>query len=418
LESDEQEGDDTMIFVGVDWAEAHHDVQVVDEQGKRLAKTRLPEGVEGIARFHELVGAQVNDPAEVVIGIETDRGLFVTALVAAGYQLYAVNPMSTSRYRDRHSTSGAKSDAGDAQVLADMVRTDRHHHRLVAGDSEGVEAIKVLARAHQSMVWSRRRQTNLLRSTLREFYPAALDAFDDLASGDALEVLRIAPTPTLGAGLSRSKIAAALRRGGRQRRVDERGVEIQAALQSEQLQAPAVVATAMGASVSASVAVIAEMVAQTARLAEELSAGFEQHPNAEVVRSLPGLGTILGARVLGEFGDEPNRYASPKSRKNYAGTSPITRASGTKQVVLARHVRNRRLADAIYLWAFASLSASPGARAYYDARRAAGDGHHQALRALGNRLVGLLHGCLEHHIVYDEAIAWAYRPANELAAAA
>jgi hypothetical protein len=407
-----------VIFVGVDWAEAHHDVHVADEDGKRLGKARLPEGVDGIARFHELVGAHVEDPAEVVIGIETDRGLFVTALVAAGYQLYAVNPMSTSRYRDRHSTSGAKSDAGDAHVLSDMVRTDRHHHRLVAGDSEDVEAIKILARAHQTMVWSRGRQTNLLRSTLREFYPAALVAFDDLASGDALEVLRVAPTPTLGAGLSRSRIAAALRRGGRQRRVEERALEIQAALRSEQLNAPAAVAAAMGASVAASVAVIAEMAAQTERLAEELSSGFEQHPDAEVVRSLPGLGTILGARVLGEFGDEPNRYATAKCRKNYAGTSPITRASGTKKTVLARHVRNRRLADAIYLWAFASLTASPGARAYYDARRTAGDGHHQALRALGNRLVGILHGCLTHHAAYDETIAWAHSSENELTAAA
>ena len=209
-----------MIFVGVDWAEAHHDVFVQDVDGKRVAGGRLPEGVGGIARFHEMVGAHAEEPDEVVIGIETDRGLFVGALVAAGYQVFAVNPMSTSRYRDRHSTSGAKSDPGDAKVLADMVRTDRHNHRPVAGDSELAEAIKVLARAHQTMIWSRTRQTNFLRSTLREFYPAALVAFDDLTSGDALELLQIAPTPTLGAGLSRSKIAAALRRGGRQRRVD------------------------------------------------------------------------------------------------------------------------------------------------------------------------------------------------------
>ncbi|MGO8863112.1 MAG: IS110 family transposase [Acidimicrobiales bacterium] len=407
-----------MIFVGVDWAEAHHDVHVADEEGRRLSKARLPEGVEGIARFHELVGAQAEDPSEVVIGIETDRGLFVSALVAAGYGVYAVNPMSTSRYRDRHSTSGAKSDAGDAQVLSDMVRTDRHHHRLVAADTDEVEAIKVLARAHQSMVWSKGRQANGLRSTLREFYPAALLAFDDLTSGDALEVMRIAPTPTLGASLSRPKIAAALRRGGRQRRVDERAAEIQAALRSEQLAAAPAVEAAMGASVAASVAVIAEMVTQIGHLAEELDSNFDAHPDAEVVRSLPGLGTILGARVLGEFGDEPNRYADAKSRKNYAGTSPITRASGTKKLVLARYVRNRRLGDAIYLWAFASLSASPGARAYYDARRAAGEGHHQVLRALGNRLVGILHGCLTHHVTYDESIAWGHRPENEFARAA
>jgi transposase len=407
-----------MIFVGVDWAEAHHDVFVQDEDGKRLAGGRLPEGVDGIARFHEMVGAHAEEPGDVVIGIETDRGLFVGALVAAGYQVFAVNPMSTSRYRDRHSTSGAKSDPGDAKVLADMVRTDRHNHRPVAGDSELAEAIKVLARAHQSMIWSRTRQINFLRSTLREFYPAALLAFDDLTSGDALEVLKVAPTPTLGAGLSRSKIAAALRRGGRKRRIDQKAEEIQTALRTPQLQGSALVATAMGTSVSATVAVIATMNAQVAELAQELEAHFEQHPDAEVVRSLPGLGTILSARVLGEFGDEPNRYATAKSRKNYAGTSPITRASGTKRIVLARFARNMRLADAIYLWAFASLSVSPGARDLYDHRRAAGDTHHAALRHLGNRLVGILHGCLASHTNYDENIAWGHRAELEVTRAA
>ena len=407
-----------MIYVGVDWAEAHHDVHVMDENAKRLGGGRLPEGVEGIARFHELVGGHVEEPSEVVIGIETDRGLFVAALVAAGYLVFAVNPMSTSRYRDRHSSSGAKSDRGDAKVLADMVRTDRHNHRPVAGDSEVVEAVKVLARAHQSMAWSRGRQTNALRSTLREFYPAALLAFDELASGDAIEVLKIAPTPSLGAGLSLSKIAAALRRGWRQRRIDERAQEIQAALRSEQLQSSVVVANAMGASVKASVTVISTMTTEIANLAAALEAGFEQHPAAKVVRSLPGLGTILGARVLGEFGDDPNRYATAKCRKNYAGTSPITRASGTKRVVLARYARNMRLADATYLWAFASLTASPGARAFYDARRKVGDTHHAALRALGNRLVGILHGCLANGSFYDEHTGWAHRSGIDLMEAA
>jgi hypothetical protein len=407
-----------MIFVGVDWAEAHHDVHVQDEDGKRLAGGRLPEGVDGIARFHEMVGAHAGDPTEVVIGIETDRGLFVGALVAAGYQIFAVNPMSTSRYRDRHSTSGAKSDPGDAKVLADMVRTDRHNHRPVAGDSELAEAIKVLARAHQSMIWSRGRQANFLRSTLREFYPAALVAFENLTSGDALEVLRVAPTPTLGTGLSRSKIASALKRGGRQRRLDERAAEIQEALRAPQLAGSEMVAGALGTSVSATATVIVTMNAQIAELAKELDVHFEQHPDAEVVRSLPGLGTILSARVLGEFGDDPNRYATAKCRKNYAGTSPITRASGTKRLVLARYARNMRLADAIYQWSFATLTASPGARAFYEYRRAAGDTHHAALRQLGNRLVGILHGCLIHHTAYDEKTAWGHRSELEISRAA
>ncbi len=227
------------VFVGHDWAEAHHDVYVEDEQGRRLERGRLPEGVEGVARFHALVAEFVEDPADVVIATETDRGLFVGALVAAGYTVLAVNPMSTSRYRERHSTSGAKSDPDDAFVLAELARTDGHHHRPVAGDSDLAEAVKVLARAHQSMIWGRQRQLNQLRSTLREFYPAALEAFDELGSNDALAVLAIAPTPTIGRSLSRSKIASALRRGGRQRRIDERAVEIQDALRAPQLEAPA-----------------------------------------------------------------------------------------------------------------------------------------------------------------------------------
>jgi len=398
-----------LIFAGVDWAEAHHDVHVQDEQGRRLGGGRLPEGAEGIARFHELAAAHADDPGQVVIGIETDRGLFVNALVAAGYQVLAVNPMSASRYRDRHGTSGAKSDRGDAKVLADLVRTDRHNHRLVAADSGQVLAVRALARGHQSMIWARRAQANQLRSTLREFYPAALAAFDDLTSPEAVAVLRAAPQPALGAALSRTQVTAALRRGGRTRRLPERTAVIQAALRAPQLAPDPALAAAMGATTAALAAVIAEMTTQISALQAQLETGFEAHPDAGIVRSLPGLGTILGARVLGEFGDAPDRYLTAKSRKNYAGTSPVTRASGTKRAVLARYARNRRLADAIYLWAFSAISTSPGARRYYDQHRAAGDTHHQALRALGNRLVGILHGCLATATTYDEDTAWAHR---------
>jgi hypothetical protein len=397
------------VFVGHDWAEAHHDVYVQDGEGRRLGGGRLVDGIEGVARFHELVAGHVDDPSEVVVATETDRGLFVAALVAAGYTVLAVNPLSTSRYRERHSTSGAKSDPGDAKVLADLARTDAHNHRPVAGDSDLAGAIKVLARAHQGLIWTRRRQLNQLRSMLREFYPAALVAFEDLGHSDAMAVLAIAPTPELGRRLSRSKITAGLRRGGRQRRIDQRAAEIQAALRTEQLTAPTIISDAMGAAVTALVAVVAELSTQIAALEAELADRFDQHPDAKIIHSLPGLGMTLGARVLAEFGDDPNRYVDAKSRKNYAGTSPITRASGTRRVVLARYARNKRLADACYLWAFAALTASPGARAFYDQRRATGDTHNRALRALSNRLVGILHGCLRHHTIYDEHTAWAHR---------
>jgi transposase len=397
------------VFVGHDWAEDHHDVFIEDDTGRRLAGGRLAEGIDGIARFHEMVADHVDDPADVVIASEIDRGLFVNTLVAAGYTVLAVNPMSTSRYRERFSTSGAKSDPGDAKVLAELARTDAHLHRPIAGDSELAEAIKVLARAHQSMIWTRQRQANQLRSTLREFYPAALEAFDELAGRDALAILAIAATPTAGMHLSLSKIQSALRRAGRQRRIEQRAVEIQTALRSEQLAAPGLIADAMGATVAALVAVIIELNTQIASLETKLADRFEQHPDAKIIRSLPGLGMTLGARVLGEFGDDPNRYEDAKSRKNYSGMSPITKASGKHKVVLARYARNRRLSDACYQWAFATLTASPGARAFYDEHRAKGDTHNRALRALANRLVGILHGCLRHGTVYDEHTAWAHR---------
>ena len=398
-----------MIFIGDDWAEDHHDVYLMDEAGRRLASRRLPEGLTGIRGLHELVASHAEEPQQAVIGIETDRGLWVGALSAAGYQVYAINPLAVAHYRDRHHLSGAKSDAGDAKLLADLVRTDRHNHRPIAGDSPDAEAIKVLARAHQSLVWTRTRHTNALRSALREYYPAALVAFEDLAHGDAVGVLGRAPSPEQGAHLSLTAIQSALKRGGRQRNIAARAREIRPALGTEQLAAPTTVTAAFAASTSAAVGIIAELNRQIGELETSLANHFETHPDADIYLSLPGLGVVLGARVLGEFGDDPNRYTDAKSRRNYAGTSPLTVASGKKQTVLARHVRNRRLYDAIDQWAFAALRTSPGARALYDQHRAAGDTHHQALRAVGNRLVGILHGCLRHHRPYDEHTAWAHR---------
>ena len=398
-----------MIFMGDDWSEDHHDVYLMDQAGKRLASRRLPEGLTGIRQLHELIAAHVEDPEQVVIGIETDRGPWVGALTAAGYQVYAINPLAVAHYRDRHHVSGAKSDASDAKLLADLVRTDRHNHRPIAGDSPDAEAVKVLARAHQNLIWTRTRHTNALRSALREYYPAALVAFEDLAHGDALGVLGRAPSPEQGARLSLTAIQSALKRGGRQRNIAARAREIRVALGTEQLAAAATVTAAFAATTRATVGIIAELNHQISELEAALAAHFETHPDADIYLSQPGLGVVLGARLLGEFGDDPNRYTDAKSRKNYAGTSPLTVASGKKRAVLARHVGNRRLYDAIDQWAFAALSASPGARALYDQHRAAGDTHHQALRALGNRLVGILHGCLRHHQPYDEHTAWAHR---------
>ena len=396
-----------MIYLGIDWAEDHHDLCLLDDAGERLAAARVPDGVEGLRRLHELVALHADSADVVVVGIETDRGLLVQGLVASGYTVYAINPYAVSRYRDRHTTSGGKSDRGDAKILADLVRTDRHNHRQIAGDSDLAEAVKVLARAHQNLLWARQRHINQLRSALREFYPAMLEAFGtDLASRDALVVLSLAPTPQLGARLTRARIRTALARAGRQRNLDATSIAVHTALASQQLLPPARLSAAYGLTVRASVALLRQFNIEIDELEAELVASFEGHPDAEILCSLPGLGSVLGARVLAEFGDDPTRYKDARSRRCYAGTAPITRASGTRTVVLARTARNRRMAQACYLWAFSALRPSPGARAFYDRQRAKGKTHHQALRTLANRLVGVLHGCLISGQRYNEQVAW------------
>ena len=406
-----------MLFVGDDWAEGHHDIEIVDDNGKRLVRRRLPEGLEGVTRLHSLIAAQMpddwldRDPNEVAglvkVGIETDRGSWVAALVAAGYEVFAVNPLSVARYRERHSTSGAKSDAADAHLLAEVVRLDRAHHRPIAEDTDLGEGIKLTARTHQSLIWDRSRHTARLRSTLREYFPAALLAFEDLDAPDALELLARAPEPDQAARLSKAVIIAALTRA-RRRRVEDRTQQLQNILRAPELRQPPTLQSAYAAVVASEVAIITALNTQIDRLGAVVGEHFGRHRDAEIYLSLPGLGVILASRILGEFGDDPDRYADAKSRKNYAGTSPVTKASGTKKIVSARYARNRRLGDALQQWAFCSLRGSPGAKAYYQQLRDRKIGHEAALRQLANRFVGILHGCLKTHTTYDENTAWAH----------
>lgn len=310
-----------------------------------------------------------------------------------------------------------KSDPADAHLLADMVRTDHHQLRVVAGDSELAGAVKALTRAHKTLIWERTRHTLRLRSTLREYFPAALVAFEDLTAADTLELIGKATDPASAARLTITQITAALKRAHRHHR-DRRAGEIQAALRTPQLGQAPLVAGAYAVAVRAQVAILGVLNEQIALVQEQVEAHFGQHPDAEIYTSQPGLGQILGARVLAEFGDDPTRYIDTRARKNYAGTSPITRQSGKKKVVLARYVHNDRLLDTLGGQAFAAISRSPGARAYYDKQRDRGLGHRAALRQLANRPVGVLHGCLKTGTSYDETAAWSHHTQEDQLTAA
>jgi hypothetical protein len=405
-----------LLFTGDDWAEGHHDVVVQDDAGKTLARRRLPEGVDGIARFHELVascqgGDGEPDPALVVIVIETDRGPWVKALAASGYRVYPVNPKQAARHKETISVSGKKDDFFDAACLADMGRTRRHQIRELAADSDIAEAVKIAARAHQKLVWERTRHQLRMRSALREYFPAALEAYAalTLAGPDALELLARAPDPESAARLTVTQITAALKRAGRRGDLAQRARDIQAALRTPHLAQPAVITEAYAATVMAAAAVIAILNEQAKIMEAKVSGLFHRHPDAGTYLSQPGIGDITGARILGEFGDAAGRYATAKARKNYAGTSPLTIQSGKSKAVHARYIRNRHLISPLRAQALSALTASPGARAFYDELRAHDVGHDDALRRVASRLTGILHGCLKHGTGYDEATAWAHR---------
>ena len=403
------------VFCGIDWAEDHHDIALVDRDGQLLARRRISDDAAGLAQLLALLaehGDTLDNP--IPVAIETPRGLLTACLRATGRQVYPVNPMAVARYRDRHTVSGRKSDHGDSVVLANVLRTDRHAHRPLPADSELAQAIAVLARAQQDAVWARTGAHNKLRSHLREYFPGFLAAFAAARGGimrpEARTILAAAPTPAAAAALTTNELRNLLTKAGRRRGIDTEATRLRDAFQTQQMRQLPLAEDAMGRQTLALLRQLDAACASADDLEQAAIASFNQHPDAGIITSFPGLGPLTGARVLAEIGDDRSRFADAKGLKAYAGAAPVTRASGKTRSVTHRRIKNNRLNAAGYTWAFSALSASPGARAHYDRRRDAGDRHAAAQRNLFGRLLGCLHHCLTTGQHYDEATAFPARP--------
>src|SRR6266536_2829117 len=405
----EENGGSMDIYGGIDWAEDHHDIALVNRDGQLLARRRISDDAAGLAQLLALLaehGDTAGDP--VPVAIETPRGLLVACLRATGRAVYPINPMAVARYRDRHSVAGRKSDHGDAVVLANVLRTDIAMHRPLPADTELAQAIAVLARAQQDAVWDRTQAHNRLRSHLREYFPGFLAAFASAKGGimrpEARTILAAAPTPADAAKLTLTQLRGLLKRAGRSRSLDAEATRLRDAFRVPQMrQLPLVQLDAACTSAG--------------DLEQAVTESFNQHPDAGIITSFPGLGPLTGARVLAETGDDRSRFQDAKGLKAYAGAAPITRASGKSRSVTHRRVKNNRLASAGYIWAFSALTASPGARARYDRRKDAGDRHAAAQRNLFGRMLGCLWHCLITGQEYDETIAFPV-PAKKLPQAA
>lgn len=414
------------VYCGIDWAEGHHDIALVDHEGKLLAKRRINEDLDGFAELTTML-VQAGDDAEapIPVAIETPRGLLVAALRASGRPVYPINPLAVARYRERTSVSGKKSDHVDAMALANILRTDAHLHRMLPDDSPLARSIMVLARAYQDAVWRRTKLVQELRARLREYYPGFLAAFaagsgsgrgmstTQLASGDARAVLAIAPSPAEGLTVSKARIETALRRGGRQRRVTSVAGNIVVSLRVPQLRQESLVEQAMGVETLTLLAVLNAICDAVDHLAATLTEAFGQHPDHEIITSFPGLADISGAIVLGEIGDDRDRFADDRALQAFAGSAPVTRASGKSRTVVRRRTKNNRLAAVGYSWAFTAAARPSPAREHYLRRRERGDKHAAALRHLFNRMLGQLHHCLQSGQTYDPIKAFPHQAINE-----
>jgi transposase len=410
------------ITCGIDWAENHHDIALVDETGKLVAKRRIADDAEGYRRLLDLL-TEVGDSPDcpIPVAVETARGLLISCLRTTGRKVYSINPMAVARYRERHRVARAKSDHADAMALANILRTDADVHRPLPADSQLVQAIAVLARAQQDAVWNRGQLSNQLRSHLKQYFPAALAAFQvrgvGLDSREARAVLTVAPDPTTAAKLSPTRLQSVLRKSGRQRNIDSWATRLRTIFTGDYLHQLPLIEAAMGRQTQALVLQLDAACRAADDLAGAAAEAVAQHPDAEILTSFPGIGPLTGARVLGEIGDDRTRFRDARGLKSYAGSAPITVASGKSLVVRQRKVKNQRLAAAGYVWIFGALP-SPQVKEHYDRRRAAGDKHAAAMRNVFNRFLGCLYHCLQNGQLFDPSKAFPATAAqSELVAA-
>lgn len=400
-----------MIYCGIDWAEVHHDVALIDHSGTLVAKARIRDDAAGYRILLGLLAEHGDHPDDPIpIAIETPRGLLVATLRAGKRKVFAINPMAAARYRERYAATRRKSDHFDALVLANILRTDMHVHRPLPADTGPARAIATLARAQQEALQNRDQIANQLRSLLREYYPAALTVVaarqGGLCRAEARELFKAAPTPAQGARLTRTQLRAILKRAGRVRGVGAEVERLREILRADAARQPELIELAMGRQALALLRQLDAACIAADELAADVEHAFGQHPDAAILRSFPGLGVQLAARILAEIGDDRARFTNARALKAYAGAAPITRASGTSVSVRWRRVKNDRLNHAGYLWAFSSLRNSPGAYAHYRRRRETGDRHSAALRNLFNRMLGQLFHCLQTNTLYNEQHAF------------
>jgi transposase len=392
------------LFVGLDWAKDHHDAVAVDPAGQVVGQWRFPDHAEGWADFrHNLRERGGADLAKVAVAIETSQGPTVGRLMELGVAVYPLNPKSAERYRDRKAPAGVKDDALDAWSLGDALRTDGHGWRRLMPEDPLTQELRLLCRDEVGLIEQRTALVNQLQEALHEYYPAALEAFDDWTAEGAWEFVAHFPTPQRLAQAGRRRWEKFLH-AHRLYHPKTYAKRLEIFARADQFAAGPGVTSAKSRLATAILAQLRTLEAQLRQYRKAIEDLFARHPDRDLFGSLPGVGPKLGPRLASEVGSDRSRFQSPQSLQCMAGTAPVTRQSGQSRWVRFRLACNKHLRAAVHLWAGLSTEKCAWADTYYRRKREQGMTHDSALRCLGQRWLKILWKMWQTRTPYNEAL--------------
>jgi transposase len=392
-----------MWYAGIDWADQHHEVVVIDEAGQRVAALRVAHTAEGLAElttFLRGLGDVAARPEQLACLVETSHGLLISALLEAGLSVYPVNPKTVDRHR---KPAGAKTDAIDAYLLARTGRSDLADLRRLTPDSPLITELKVLTRDQDTLIQSQTRLVNQLTACLKAYYPVALELFGKLHQPTTLAFLQAFPTPEQARAATVEQIAAVLKAAGHPQ-APAKATRIAQHLRQPHLEADPVVTRAKARLMLSLVAQLQVLLPQIAAYDEEITRLFLRHSESRAFASLPRTGTRLAPRLLAEWGDDRGRYTAAASVQALAGTSPVAFQSGKFAAVHRRYACSKPLRNALHQFAWQSTLQEPWARAYYQRKRREGKSHSMAVRALANQWVRIIYALWLKHEAYDATV--------------
>jgi transposase len=385
-----------MWYVGLDWADTHHDVEVLDEAGKRVGARRFAHSHKGLNELKAFLLGIAASPENLACIVETNHGLLITFLLAAGIPVYPVNPKTANQLR---KAAGAKTDQIDAHLLAKIGRLDLAELRRLEPDSPTVQELKTLTRDQDALIQTHTRLVKQLTACLKEYYPAALHLFAKLQQRSALVFLQAYPTPQAAQAATLEEITATLRTG-KHTNPTRAASKIFDEVHCPQLVAKEVIVRAKQRLMLSLVKQLLVVIEDIATYDKEISTLFLTHKDQEIWSSLPRAGKRLAPRLLAEWGDDRTRYADATSVQSLAGTAPVPFQSGNYAKAHKRFACLKPLRNALYQFAWQSTRQEAWALDYYRRKRAEGKSHSMAVRALANIWVRIIYRMWQNKTCY------------------